>query len=435
MVSYRQRGTVMTDRTFTVPLDHERPGGEQITIFAREVVAAGSESADLPWLVFLQGGPGFGSPRPVARDGWLDRALRDYRVLLLDQRGTGRSSPATRQTLARFPDAAAQARYLGHFRADSIVADAERIRPQVTGGEPWSVLGQSFGGFCTVTYLSMAPSGLREAFITGGLPGLTATADDVYRLTYQVVAGKNRAHYERYPQDVDVARQVARTLAARPATLPGGGILTVERFQALGRILGSSTGSATLHYLLEDPFAAGEPSDAFLAAAERELSYAPAPMYAVVHEACYAQGAATQWSAQRVRAEFPEFAPKAAVDDDAPLLFTGEMIFPSVFEQDPALRPLAEAAELLAERADWPALYDPGQLARTDIPVAAAIYFDDMYVPRELSLETAARIRGLRYWITNEFEHDGLRVSDGRVLDRLIELARDAVAPGTRSPQ
>jgi pimeloyl-ACP methyl ester carboxylesterase len=427
MVSYRQPGTVLTDRTFSVPLDYARPDGEQITIFGREVSAAESGSADLPWLVYLQGGPGFGSPRPISRDGWLDRALQDYRVLLLDQRGTGRSTPATRQTLARFPDAAAQARYLGHFRADSIVADAERIRPQVTGGEPWSVLGQSFGGFCTVTYLSMAPGGLREAFITGGLPGLTATADDVYRLTYRAVAGKNQAHYQRYPQDVDVARQVARALAARPAALPGGGTLTVEGFQALGHVLGSSTGSATLHYLLEDPFADGELSDAFLAAAEANLSYASAPLYALVHEACYAQGAATKWSAQRVRAEFAEFAPQAAVESDAPLLFTGEMVFPWVFDHDPALRPLAKAADLLAERADWPALYHPGQLARTGIPVAAAIYFDDMYVPRELSLETAATIRGLRFWITNEFEHDALRTSDGRVLDRLIGMARDTV--------
>jgi pimeloyl-ACP methyl ester carboxylesterase len=425
MATYRQPAIVLTDRTFEVPLDHAQPDGDQITVFAREVVATGRESDDLPWLVYLQGGPGFGSPRPVGRADWLDRALRDFRVLLLDQRGTGRSTPATRQTLARFSSAAAQARYLGYFRADSIVADAELIRPQVTGGAPWSVLGQSFGGFCTVTYLSAAPQGLREAFITGGLPGLTTTADDVYRRTYQVVAAKNRAHYRRYPADVDVARKVARTLAARPATLPGGGILTVARFQTLGQLLGSSTGSHSLHYLLEDPFAGAELSDGFLAQAQAHLSYASAPLYALVHEACYAQGSATRWSAQRVRAEFGEFAAEAAVDGDAPLLFTGEMVYPFVFEQDPALQPLAEAAELLADRADWPALYDPGQLARTDVPVAAAIYFDDMYVPRDLSLDTAAGIGGLRYWITNEFEHDGLRTSEGRVLDRLIALARD----------
>jgi len=426
MVSYRQPGLVFTDRTFTVPLDHAQPDGEQITIFAREVVAAARESADLPWLVYLQGGPGFGSPRPVGRADWLDRALRDFRVLLLDQRGTGRSTPATRQTLSRLPeDAASVARYLGHFRADSIVADAELIRPQITGGAPWSVLGQSFGGFCTVTYLSKAPAGLREAFITGGLPGLTATADDVYRLTYQVVAAKNRAHYQRYPQDVDAARQIARALTRRPATLPDGGTLTVERFQALGQMLGSRDGSHSLHYLLEDPFVGSELSDDFLAQAHAHLSYASAPLYALVHEACYAQGTATRWSAQRVRAEFGEFAPEAAVDGDAPLLFTGEMVYPFLFEQDPALRPLAAAAELLAERADWPDLYDPDQLARTNVPVAAAIYFDDMYVPRELSLATAAGIRGLRYWVTNEFEHDGLRTSEGRVLDRLMALARD----------
>ena len=426
MATFVHPGTVLTDRVFTVPLDHGEPDGEQIEIFAREV-KAGRGSDDLPWLVFLQGGPGFGAPRPVGRDSWLDRALRDYRVLLLDQRGTGRSTPATRQTLTRFETALAQADYLAHFRADSIVADAELIRPQVTGGAQWSVLGQSFGGFCAVSYLSLAPAGLQGAFITGGLPGLTASADDVYRLTYPIVAARCLAHYERYPQDVQTARRIARLLADTPATLPGGGTLTVERFQALGSMLGSSTGSHELHYLLENPFADGELTDDFLYQAEHHLGYGSAPMYALVHEACYAQGGATRWSAQRVRAEFPEFSPAVAIDGDAPLLFTGEMVYPWLFEHDPALHPLAEAAELLAARQGWPSLYDPAQLSGTDIPVAAAIYFNDMYVPRELSLQTAASIRGLRAWVTSEYEHDGLRVSNGAVLDRLIAMARDEV--------
>jgi len=103
------------------------------------------------------------------------------------------------------------------------------------------------------------------------------------------------------------------------------------------------------------------------------------------------------------------------------------MVYPWVFEHDPALRPLAEAAELLAARQGWPSLYDPAQLSGTDIPVAAAIYFNDMYVPRELSLQTAASIRGLRPWVTSEYEHDGLRVSNGAVLNRLIAMARDEV--------
>jgi pimeloyl-ACP methyl ester carboxylesterase len=424
MKSYRQPGTVLTDRTFQVPLDHSAPDGDQIEVFAREVVASEHAAADLPWLVYLQGGPGFGAQRPVGRDGWLDRALRDYRVLLLDQRGTARSSPANRRTLAALGSAQAQAQYLARFRADSIVADAELIRRQVTGGAPWSVLGQSFGGFCAVTYLSMAPEGLREAFLTGGLPGLSATADEVYRLTYPVVAAKTLAHYERYPQDIERARQIARKLAGEPARLPGGTLLTVEGFQSLGLMLGSSTGSHTLHYLIEDPFAGSDLNDDFRYRAEQILTFASAPLYALLHEATYACGAATRWSAQRIRAEFAEFDAGRALEGDGPLMFTGEMIYPWMFENDPVLGPLAEAADLLAQRDGWPPLYDPARLLDNTVPAAAAIYFNDMYVPTELSLRTAAAIGGLTPWVTSEYEHDGLRASRGGVLERLMGLAR-----------
>jgi pimeloyl-ACP methyl ester carboxylesterase len=422
MSSYRQPGLVLADRTFTVPLDHAIPGGDQIEVFAREVVATDKAAADLPWLVYLQGGPGQPADRPVGRAGWLDRALREYRVLLLDQRGTGRSAPANRQTLAALGTAAAQAEYLAHFRADAIVADAELIRGQVTGGAPWTLLGQSFGGFVTVTYLSQAPGGIRAALVAGGLPGLHATADDVYRLTYPAVAAKNRAHYERYPADVERARQVAAVLAAAPARLPGGTLLTVRAFQSLGMMLGGSRGSHLLHYLLEDPLAGTELSDSFMHQAEAALSFATAPLYALLHEACYAQGAPTRWSAERVRTEFPEFDAERALAAGDPVLFTGEMIYPWMYETDPALAPLAGAAEILAQR-DWPPLYDAAALAASTVPAAAAIYFTDMYVPLELSLGTAAAIGGLVPWVTSEFDHDGLRASD-RVLDRLISLAR-----------
>jgi pimeloyl-ACP methyl ester carboxylesterase len=420
MITFRHPGTVLTDRFFAVPLDHQRPDGEQIEVFAREVVAAGKADADLPRLLFLQGGPGFGAQRPEGRNSWLNRALEDYRVLLLDQRGTGRSSPANRRTLARLAAAGpqAQADYLTHFRADSIVLDAELIRRELTD-EPWSVLGQSFGGFCAVTYLSFAPHGVKEAFITGGLPGLTATADDIYRRTYRTVAAKNAAHYEQYPQDADVARRVAGYLDEHEVRLPDGAPLTVRAFQSAGAMLGQADGSLALHYLLEDPFAGEELSDAFLYAMMDELSFASGPLYALLHEACYAQGCATRWAAERIRAEFAEFGPGAAT-----LYFTGEMIYPWTIDADPVLRPLREAAGILAERDDWPPLYDPVRLAANEVPVAAAVYYNDMYVDRELSMQTAEAIRGLRAWVTSEYEHDALRVSDGAVLDRLIGMVR-----------
>jgi pimeloyl-ACP methyl ester carboxylesterase len=422
VISFRQPGTILTDRVFGVPLDHGHPEGRQIEVFAREVVAAGKADADLPWLLFLEGGPGFGAPRPEGRSSWLDRALADYRVLLLDQRGTGRSSPASRQTLARLGSAQAQADYLTHFRADSIVLDAELIRRELTGDVPWTVLGQSFGGFCTVTYLSFAPHGIREAFITGGLPGLAVTADDVYRHTYRTVLAKNAAHYERYPVDVARAQRVAAYLADHDVRLPDGAPLSVQAFQSAGHMLGQSGGSHALHYLLENSFADDELSDAFLYALIDKLSFAATPLYALLHEACYAQGSATRWAAQRVRAEFTEFDPGPAADGAAPLMFTGEMIYPWMIDADPVLRPLREAAGILAERDDWPPLYDPARLAGNEVPVAAAVYYDDMYVDREFSVQTAQAVRGLRTWVTSEYSHDGLRVSSGAVLSRLIDM-------------
>lgn len=428
--SYRQPGVVLSDRRFTVPLDHDNPSGETIELYAREVAGSDKADQDLPWLVYLQGGPGFGANRFVGKQAWLGRALEDYRVLLLDQRGTGSSTPANRQTLPLRGGPREQADYLALFRADSIVRDCEAIRPAVTGGAPWAVLGQSFGGFCAVHYLSTAPEGLSTALITGGLPTLDGHADDVYRAAYPRIERKVAAHYARYPQDIERARRIAEHLLRHEPVLHGGYRLTVEAFQSLGILLGGSEGSHRLHYLLENAFvrtAQGPAlSDAFQEDVQSLLSYAGHPLYALVHEACYAQGERpTAWSAERVRADFPQFDAAKTLAGDGPVLFTGESVHPWTFDCDPALRPLREAADLLAERTDWAPLYDPDRLAANEVPVAAAVYHDDMYVDTDHALSTARTIRGLRTYVTNEFEHDGVRAGGPRVLDRLIELARD----------
>ena len=117
-------GLVLTDHRLTVPLDHDRPDGETIEVYAREVAAP--DGRDRPFLVFLQGGPGSEAPRPTGRPSgpaWLERALRDFRVLMLDQRGTGLSTP-----YGAPGDPEADAERLRHFRADAIVRDAEAFR-------------------------------------------------------------------------------------------------------------------------------------------------------------------------------------------------------------------------------------------------------------------------------------------------------------------
>jgi pimeloyl-ACP methyl ester carboxylesterase len=418
-------GLRLVDHTFSVPLDHARPDGEQISVFARELTKPGQDSSKLPWLVFFQGGPGGKSPRPTGRSGWIDRALEDYRVLLLDQRGTGRSTPVTARTLAWRGGPRAQADYLKHFRADSIVRDAERIRRELIGpDERWSILGQSFGGFCVTTYLSLAPEGLREAFITGGLPPVGHGPDDVYRATYKRVLGKNKLYYERYPDDRERAAAIVAHLASHDVRLPDGSRLTPLRFQQLGHSFGMSDGFETLHYLLDEALVQGPngplPTEAFLFGALNAVTFALSPIYAILQEACYTEGVASRWSAERIRAEHPEFAPTPG----QPPLFTGEMIYPWMFEEDPGLQPLREAAQMLADDEDWPALYDVERLRANTVPVAAIAYFDDMYVERAFSEETAAMIPGCRIWVTNEYEHNALRADGGRVLGRLIDMAR-----------
>lgn len=248
-------GFSLTDHFFTVPLDHADPSGEQITVYAREVVAPDKAAANLPVLVFFQGGPGNASPRPPENSSWLKRAAQDYRVLLLDQRGTGRSTPVTTQSLSRFTDPGAMADYLKNFRADSIVRDAELLRRQWLGDNTkWSILGQSFGGFCVVTYLSIAPEGLNEAIITGGLPPIHHTPDEVYRATYPHVLEKNRLYFARYPEDAGRATAIADYLSSHQVHLPTGDPLSIRRFQLLGLNFGASDGFERAHYLLEDAF-------------------------------------------------------------------------------------------------------------------------------------------------------------------------------------
>jgi pimeloyl-ACP methyl ester carboxylesterase len=397
--SYRIPGAVVTEREHTVPLDHQQPGAEQLTVFTREVAALDGE--DRPYLLFLQGGPGFEAARPIAPPtGWMKRALKEYRVLLLTPVGTIPGDTAD-----------AQAGYLTHFRADSIVRDAELIRQEL-GVERWSILGQSFGGFCSMTYLSFFPEHLSEAYITGGLSPIGRPVDDVYAATYARMLERNRAYFERYSGDRQVVRDIFRRIDDEDVRLPSGDRLTAARFRQIGMPFGMSDGFERVHHIVELPFG----SRAFLHDVEHASPFARNPLYATVHEACYADGGATRWSADRL-------LPDELVSEG---YFTGEHLFRSNWQDIAELRPHQEAAEALAEH-PWGRLYDADRLARNEVPVAATIYVDDPYVLREFSEETARQIKGCRPWITNEYLHDGLRMGDEKLLGRLFDLAKGRI--------
>ncbi|MFJ3471586.1 alpha/beta fold hydrolase [Microbacterium maritypicum] len=395
------------EHTLTVPLVWGDPADHRtIEIFARVVTREGGDA--LPYLVFLQGGPGHEAPRPFhssTSPAWLDEALAHYRLVLLDQRGTGRSTPVGDGDLER--GSAAVAEHLTHLRADAIVRDCEAVREHL-GATTWSVLGQSFGGFTTLAYLSTDASSLEDVFITGGLSAVGRHPDDVYALCYDKMRDASERYYRRFPEHRDVMRRLVELADAGDIVLPDGEVVSRSRLRSVGSALGTDDGWQTLWSILErDPS-----SNAFRYDLMHAMPYdGRNPLYFAFHESSYADGHATRWSAERT--EPTDFR-------DDPTLFTGEHIRREWAETVPAFRPWREVALELAEF-EWPSIYDAAAIAGSEATGAAAVYVNDVYVPYEFSLETAKLIPGVQLWQTSEHEHNGLR--SGPVLSRLIDLA------------
>lgn len=418
--SYWSAGVAVTDSELQVPLDWAQPeNSAKITLFVRELCAPENKDKEVPVLLYLQGGPGGSGPRPTPTSGWVKTALQSYRIVLLDQRGTGRSQPLSSTQFRSFNDPDLAADYLTKFGADSIIRDAEHIRKTCYHGQKWSTLGQSYGGFLTLTYLSFAPEALHSCLIAGGLPSLQPSAEEVYRRTYPRVRQKNASFYQQYPGDKERVARIADILQRQDVRLPDGDRLSVRRFQSLGLDFGMKPGFERLHWLLDEAFEAdGETlSPGFLEAVQSRTSFRGNPLFAVLQENIYRHGSngATRWAADREAERHPDFDVA-----QRPLLFTGEMIYRWMFEEISELMPFKAAADILAEREQHAPLYDLDRLASNEVPVAAAVYFDDMYVDSYLQLETAEKVGNTRAWVTNEFEHDG--IGQPGVFARLREM-------------
>jgi len=342
--------------------------------------------------------------------------------------------------------AADQAEYLTHFRADSIVRDCEVVRSKICKAEKLTLLGQSFGGFCILSYLSLFPKSVERALFTFGLAPVGRSADEVYQATFKRMAERNRRFYERYPSDIELVRSIVSSLHEEAAPLPRGGTLTPRRFLQLGLLLGSASGFESLHNLLElarsdTPTGAGTAKlpDHFLLAVEAaQQDFETNPLFWILHEAIYcdanAEGGAkgpANWAAQRVQASLgePWDYTTRLTSSSQPVLFSGEHIFEWMADDYAWLRPLKPAANLLATKTDWGPLYDRDVLGGADCPpVAALVSYEDIYVERAFSEGTAAMLGPkTRLWITNEFQHSGLR-DDPRVFERLLAMSKGEVA-------
>ena len=442
-------GLQVDNHRVNVPLDYSDSSseGKTISIFYRVVSLTCNNKPGvkpLPFLVYLQGGPGFEGPRPVSSFGWIKSALNHYTVVLLDQRGTGLSHGLSCDLLERAGGSAAA--LLKCFRADSIVRDCEVVREDViskycqhVGGDSiarkWSLLGQSYGGFCCMTYLSMFPDSLQNVFLTGGVPpgiDMECPVDMVYMKTFQKVIIQNKKFYARFPGAVAMAQDVVRHLCSCPdgrVVTPSGNYLTPRSFQLLGlSCLGFSNGFERLYYMLENAFdVEGNLSYKFLKEFDTTMAWDSNPLYAIMHESIYCQGkGSSRWAAHRIRESMPQlnrlFNAVTSVSTNAPVYFTGEMVFPWMFDDFAQLRKIKDAANEIASCSDWSQLYNVEVLEKNTVSIAAACYYEDMFVSFDLSQETLQKVGSTRQYITNEYLHDGIREQGALILEKLFQI-------------
>ncbi|CAK7246375.1 MAG: hypothetical protein STHCBS139747_008005 [Sporothrix thermara] len=434
------------------------------------------------WLAYLEGGPGAGNREP--HDYGFTRSMlnRGYQILFLDYRGTGMSSAVCAATLKKRGNAEAQAKYLRLFRADNIVRDLEAVRrclmddpptssssASVPNKKKWSIMGQSFGGFVSLTYLSFYSEGLREVFMTGGMAPVGKTPDEVYRATYRKAVERNRAYFGKYPEDAHSLQLISIYLHGQPdhqLPLPGGGFLTFKRVLTFGYMFGFHGGLDATHAMIlrmrHDLDTAGMLTRPTLVAVEQFFPLDVMPLYAILHEPiyCCGRGVASRWAAQRVGAgpgpdsgndddgetppphEFPEFswlADEVVAPEQPPVLhaelqqigrtiyMSSEMIYPFMFDTYPELMEMKDAAAIVAEYDDWEELYDEKQLAANRVPVYAATYIDDLYVDYGLAKETARKIGSIKVYETNGLYHNAIRARTDEVLAQLFRLRDDTL--------
>lgn len=410
----RRFGYPVKEHTLEVPWDYDDPAQGTFELYAREI----GDPAK-PAILYNQGGPGFPAPRPLGPTGVIGKGLERFRWILMDQRGTGRS-----HRIDALSDAADRnVERLKLLRQDNIVRDAERLREHL-GLESWSLFGQSFGGFCITSYCSLFPEKVDNAFLTGGLPALDKGADDLYRSTFSKLKVRQERFFEYVPFAQERIAEIIHHLDNSQEMLPTGERLSSRRFRTIGIELGRGSGFDSLGYLLEEPFrmVRGEKrlrSD-FLHEVGSRVSFEAGPLYAAIHESIYGGVGGqrvTGWAAHRVREEFEEFAQEGT-------WLTGEHIFPWQFDEDPALHAFKDAAFALADH-EWDAVpYDALKLG--DAPKsAAAVYLDDIFVPFEESMQTAAAYADLRPMVTNRFQHNGIAHDGEGILGELFRLADD----------
>lgn len=216
--------------------------------------------------------------------------------------------------------------------------------------------------------------------------------------------------------------------------MPGGGKLTVRRFLTIGLLFGGEGGIDTVHNLVlrmrSDLAQFNFFTRPTLSEFEGTVALDDTVLYAVLHEAIYCQGEASNWAAERVGRRLKEFrwvTEASSSVQESPLYFSGEMIFPFLFETYPELEKLREVADIIAQYGAWPDLYDERQLGLNEVPVYSAVFVDDMYVNFGLVQETVKKIKDCKQFITNTMYHDAVRSQSESLMEQLFKLRDESL--------
>lgn len=383
-------GVTSREHEIRVPLDRSNPAAGEITVFARELFTDES----LPPLIYFQGGPGKPGPRTVME--WMPEALRRYRIVLLDERGTGRSTKVDKTTPERITP-----QFLSHLRPPDVAADAEALREHL-GIEQWDLLGNSFGAACAGSYLSYFPHGVRRAHLVGAVPEPEMDVDVFNRAGYRLLAERQRELFAEVAWLRSRVEEVARHVDTHDERMPTGERLSSTRLRSSGVLLGEEGDFGALVNLFEAPFTShrGELRlrGDFLAQLGGIISTETMPLWAVVHETVMARpGHPVNWSAERIyRGEF------------ADLTLLGNQFFTTHFEEDPALRPFFGAVDEVHRMDTLKAQSD--DVSGNRVPAAALLFTNDVYLPYELSIQSAAKVGNLQVWTHEQWLHDAIWV-------------------------
>ena len=301
-----------------------------------------------------------------------------------------------------------------------------------------------------MSYLSLVDHPPQVCLFTGGIAPFGTAAIDVYTSLWDKVKRRNLRYYDMYPGDVPVVKKIVQKLLVEPASLPSGGKLTARRFLQLGMMMGGGPSSfASLHSVLSMAFLQPEESEftrAFLKYMDNAEPFDDHPIYFWLHESIYADGSKfspTSWSANqayeakiKTSSEFDYKLTTLLNSDDRPTIFFGEMVFPWMADDYAECSGVGctELANKLASKEDWCNLYDAEHmrmvLSDGRVKSAAAVYYDDIYVDFDLCMQVTSPggpLEKTKVYITNEYQHSGLRDAGGSLFTKLHGMATGSV--------